>query len=120
MLGEPTRRRRGHLEELQRRQAGPSIGVVLPPLIAGGSTGFFARRADDVTAEQRRAHAFSASEITLAAFGEVATDAVERREQPALLVHEPREPIARDLRALVGFGGARRAWCAHRTAGSGT
>ena len=37
-----------------------------------------------------------------AASGEVATNTVKRREQPELLVDEPREPIARDLRALVG------------------
>src|SRR6478609_3043886 len=35
------------------------------------------------------------------ALGEIATDAVERREQPELLVNEPREPLASDFRTLV-------------------
>ena len=52
-----------------------------------------------------------------AALGEVAADAVERREQPELLVDEPREPLARDLRALVGRGQrARRRALAARAA----
>ena len=39
-----------------------------------------------------------------AALGEVTADAVEGREQPELLVDEPREPLAGDLGALVGRG----------------
>ena len=49
-----------------------------------------------------------------AALGEIAADAVERREQPELLVDEPREPVAGDLGALVGRGQRARAWCAAR------
>jgi len=35
------------------------------------------------------------------ALTEVATNAIERREQPEFLINEPREPLASDLRALV-------------------
>jgi hypothetical protein len=37
-----------------------------------------------------------------AALGEIATDAIVRREQPKLLVNEPREPLASDFGTLVG------------------
>lgn len=44
-----------------------------------------------------------------AALAEIAADAIERREQPELLVHKPSEPLARDLGAVTGSTeGARR------------
>jgi hypothetical protein len=66
--------------------------------------------------DERNERAHGERDATL---GEIATNAIERSEQLELLVREPREPLARDLGALVGGLAASEVSCAHRTHGSG-